>query len=174
MLGNFGHLCVGTGTVCRGYEVLKDNEGISGLPGAASRSLARGTVPEAVGEELVSWPSQESRHQDGATALEREWWVPRVREHLGRGLRGGGKVESPRRDVQNSMQGIESCPMDTLRSKKMELPLVLAGLTVTESCSRFQLGLGPVGECRSSGLTSLLGQLSSQKLSKESEGRNPH
>lgn len=54
MLGNFGHLCVGTGTVCRGYEVLKDNEGISGLPGAASRSLARGTVPEAVGEELVS------------------------------------------------------------------------------------------------------------------------
>lgn len=76
--------------------------------------------------------------------------------------------------MQNSMQGIESCPMDTLQSKKRKHPLVLAGLTVAESCSRLQLGLGQVGECRSSGLTSLLGQLSSQKLSKESEGRNPH
>lgn len=174
MIGNFGHLCLGTGTVCRRYEVLKDSEGISGLPAAASRSLARGTVPEAVGEELVSWPSQVSRHQDGATGLEREWWVPRVRGHQGRGLRSGAKVESPRRDVQNSRQGIESCPMDTLWSKEVKLPLVLAGLTVAESCSRFSLGPGQVGERRSSGLTSLPGQLSSQKLSKESESRNPH
>lgn len=37
-----------------------------------------------------------------------------VREHQRRGLRGGTKVESPRRDVQNSRQGIESCLMDTL------------------------------------------------------------
>lgn len=47
MTGNFGHLCVGTGAACRRYKVLKDNEGISEL-------RARGTVPEAVGEELVS------------------------------------------------------------------------------------------------------------------------
>ena len=71
--------------------------------------------------------------------------------------------------MQNSRQGIESCPMDTLQSKEVKLPLVLAGLTVAESCSRFSLGPGQVGERRSSGLTSVPGQLAARNSQRKAK-----
>lgn len=77
---------VGTGLVCRRDQALKENAGISELSATANGSLAQGTVPERVGEESMPWPSQASRHQDGAPDVERERWVPRIREHQGGGV----------------------------------------------------------------------------------------
>lgn len=51
---------------------LGGRAGAAGLSAASGGLLARETEPEAVGEESVPWPSQASRHQDGAPGLERE------------------------------------------------------------------------------------------------------